>query len=865
MIARPAIKHTPMMLQYLSIKDKYPDMLLFYRMGDFFELFYEDAKRAAQLLDLTLTSRNKNSEQEIPMAGVPVHASESYLAKLLLKGESVAICDQVGEPSNGKGLVERKVTRVVTPGTVIEEELLQRSKDNYLLAVFQNGNSTGLAYLDLSSGRFILQNCNSHDELLNEIERIQPAEILIADNLNEDWENNLSTDEHINNISRISNIYTLKRIPNWHFDYETSFNALCNQFGTNNLAGFGCENHDLAISSAGAVLQYVKDTQKSALPHIVGLQVRHKNDFLHVDAVSRTNLEIEKSTQGDSKHSLIAILDKTACAMGSRLLRSWLFQPMRNQDVLLKRHAAIAEIIHLNDFREQYSLLTNCKDIERIRSRIALRTAQPRDLDALRSTLLIIPNLQQGLNKYKSALLEDCLSLLSGYENLSRLLNNALKEELPALIRDGGVIKSSFDSELAQLRKISSNADQFLIDLEQQEKSTTGIAALKVAYNRIHGYYIEIPRSQSNQVPEHYTRRQTLKNAERFITPELKAFEDDVLSAKERALKREKHLYDQLLDKLEQELEIIQNCAHGIAQLDTLINLAERAMTLNYAQPQFSNEECIDIKQGRHPIIEQIRTEPFTANDIKLDAQDKMLLITGPNMGGKSTYMRQAALIIWLAYTGSFVPAESATIGPIDAIYTRIGASDDLSSGRSTFMVEMTEAANILNNATNQSLVLMDEIGRGTSTYDGLSLAWACAEHLATINQSFSFFATHYFELTQLPEQYNLIHNVHIDAIEHNDRIIFLHAVKDGPANQSYGLQVALLAGIPKSVIASARIKHKQLEQQINPIPTADHQLDLELGQNYEHPVIEFLAEVTPDELSPKESLEILYKLKSLV
>jgi len=865
MIAQPTIKHTPMMTQYLNIKAEYPEMLLFYRMGDFFELFYEDAERAAKLLDLTLTSRNKNSEHEIPMAGVPVHASDNYLAKLLLKGESVAICDQIGEPSNGKGLVERKVTRVVTPGTVTQEELLQRSKNNYLLALIQSNNATGLAYLDLSSGRFILQDCDSHTELINEIERIQPAEILIADNLDEDWEHNLSANKHLHAISSISDDYSLKRIPSWHFDYETSFNALCKQFNTKDLAGFGCKDHHLAISAAGAVLQYVKDTQKSALPHIIGLHIQYKHDFLHIDAVSRTNLEIEKSTKGDNKHSVIAILDKTACAMGSRLLRTWLFQPTRNQDILLKRHAAIAEIIQHNDYHETYNSLSNCKDIERIRSRIALRSAQPRDLDALRSTLLIIPSLYQALTIYNSELLTDCLTFLSDYENLNALLKRALKEELPTLIRDGGVIKSSFDPELEQLRKISSNADQFLIELEQQEKNTSGITSLKVAYNRIHGYYIEIPRSQSSQVPEHYTRRQTLKNAERFITPELKEFEDDVLSAKERALKREKFLYEQLLDDLVKELSVIQNCAQGIAQLDTLINLAERAITLNYVQPNFIKEECINIKQGRHPIVEQTQTEPFTANDIVLDPQRKILLITGPNMGGKSTYMRQAALIIWLAYSGSYVPAESATIGPIDAIFTRIGASDDLSSGRSTFMVEMTEAANILNNATSQSLVLMDEVGRGTSTYDGLSLAWSCAEHLSTINQSFCFFATHYFELTQLPDQYNIIHNVHIDAVEHNDQIIFLHALKEGPANQSYGLQVAQLAGIPKSVIASAKLKHKQLEQQVSSMPSADHQLGLDLTQESSHPVIDYLTDITPDELSPKESLEMLYKLKSLL
>ncbi len=840
-----------MMQQYLRIKAEYPNMLLFYRMGDFFELFYEDAKRAAQLLDLTLTSRNKNSDQEIPMAGVPIHATENYLAKLLRLGESVAICDQIGDPAASKGLVERKVTRVVTPGTVIEDELLQRSKENYLLAVCSTHQATGLAYLDLSSGRFVLQTCNSTQELQSEIERLQPAEILIAE------------DTQISNNKK----FALKHIPTWHFEYESATTALCKQFGTKDLSGYGCQDHPLAIAAAGAVLQYVKDTQKSALPHINGLQVHNNYDYLLIDTISRVNLEIEKSTYGQTKHSLIGILDKTACAMGARCLRAWLNQPMRIQSTLLKRHAAIAELIDANDYTALHDLLSNINDIERIRSRIALKTAQPRDLDALRRTIAIIPTIQKGLVKYNNELLGECLALLSGYENLASILDSVLIDEPPALIRDGGVIKSGYDEELDQLRNLSNNANQFLIELEHREKEATQISSLKVAYNRIHGYYIEISRSQADQAPEHYTRRQTLKNTERYITPELKKFEDEVLSAKERALKREKYLYEQLLNTLLEELSTIQHCSQGLAQLDVLATLAERAKTLNYVQPMFTDEACINIKQGRHPVIEQVQAEPFTANDVELDQQRKMLLITGPNMGGKSTYMRQIALITWLAYTGSYVPAEAATLGPIDAIYTRIGASDDLSSGRSTFMVEMTEAANILNNASNESLVLMDEIGRGTSTYDGLSLAWSCAEHLSTVNQSFTLFATHYFELTQLPERYSNIRNVHIDAIEHNDRIIFLHAVKDGPANQSYGLQVAQLAGIPKSVIASAKSKLKQLELSTNPTDNinTDAQIGLNLQENLNHPVVEYLTDISPDELSPKESLEFLYKLKKLL
>ena len=851
MIARPPIKHTPMMQQYLRIKAEYPDMLLFYRMGDFFELFYEDARRAAQLLDLTLTSRNKNSDDEIPMAGVPIHATENYLAKLLRLGESVAICDQIGDPAASKGLVERNVTRVVTPGTVIEDELLQRSKENYLLAVCSAHQTAGLAYLDLSSGRFVLQTCKSTQELRSEIERLQPAEILLAE------------DAQISNNKK----FAVKHLPTWHFEYENATSTLCNQFGTKDLNGYGCLDHPLAIAAAGAVLQYVKDTQKSALPHIDGLQVHNNNDYLLIDSITRINLEVEKSTYGQTKHSLIGILDKTACAMGARCLRAWLNQPIRIQSTLLNRHAAIAELIDANDYSALHDLLSKVNDIERIRSRIALKTAQPRDLDALRRTIAIIPAIQQTLVKYNNELLCECLEFLGGHENLASILASALNDEPPALIRDGGVIKSGYDEELDQLRNLSTNANQFLIELEQREKKATQISSLKVAYNRIHGYYIEVSRSQAHQAPEHYTRRQTLKNTERYITPELKKFEDEVLSAKERALKREKYLYEQLLNTLLEELSTIQRCSRGLAQLDVLATLAERAITLNYVQPMFTDEACINIKQGRHPVVEQVQAEPFTANDVALDQHRKMLLITGPNMGGKSTYMRQIALITWLAYSGSYVPAEAATLGPIDAIYTRIGASDDLSSGRSTFMVEMTEAANILNNASNESLVLMDEIGRGTSTYDGLSLAWSCAEHLSTANQSFTLFATHYFELTQLPERYSNIRNVHIDAIEHNDRIIFLHAVKEGPANQSYGLQVAQLAGIPKSVIASAKSKLKQLELFTNPVDNinTDAQLGLNLEENLNHPVVEYLVDIDPDELSPKESLEFLYKLKKLL
>lgn len=836
------------MQQYLSIKSKYSDLLLFYRMGDFYELFFEDAIVAARLLDLTLTSRNKNSKDEIPMAGVPVHAVDSYLAKLLRLGKSIAICDQIGDPATSKGLVERKVTRIITPGTIIEDELLQSNKDNYLLAVNSVENNFGLSYLDLSSGRYFIQSCTDVSELLNEIDRIDPAEILIDEN------------SHYS----IDSKYSIKYLPSWHFDYQSSVDALCKQFQTSNLDGYICENQRIGITAAGAILQYVKDTQKSALPHINGIYVHKNTDYLIVDSVSRKNLEVEKSIQGDLKASLFGIIDNTASSIGSRCLRSWINQPTRIQSILTSRHEAIDELIRMDEYKSLHKSLSRIQDIERIRSRISLQTAQPRDLDALRNTLSLLPSIQMILSQCCSALLQDSLTQISGHEDLITKLSRALIDEPPTLIRDGGVIKTGYDDELDQLRNISKSANQFLIELEVNEKKATNLASLKVAFNRIHGYYIEIPRSQAENVPSHYIRRQTLKNSERFITPELKAFEDKVLSAKERALIREKYLYNELLGSLLIDLDTIQKCAFGLAQLDALVTLAERAITLNYVCPTFTENKCIKINEGRHPIIEHATSDPFTTNDAELNEKRKLLLVTGPNMGGKSTYMRQIALITWLAYTGSYVPAKKATIGPIDAIYTRIGASDDLSSGRSTFMVEMTEAAKILNNATENSLVLMDEIGRGTSTYDGLSLAWACAEHISIINKAFCLFATHYFELTQLPEQFDSIHNIHIDAIEHNDQIIFLHAVKNGPASQSYGLHVAQLAGIPKSVINTAKSKLKQLEINTHNLTkhTSQKQLGLVLDEIENNLVLRLVKEINPDDLSPKESLEFLYKLK---
>ena len=850
MIARSPAKHTPMMQQYLRIKAEHPDMLLFYRMGDFFELFFEDAIHAAKLLDLTLTSRNRNAADEVPMAGVPVHAVENYLVKLLRQGESAVICDQIGDPADSKGLVERKVTRIITPGTVTESRLLEHNRENYLLAVCPAGDAAGLAYLDLSTGKFIVQTCPGAAQLGGEIERIQPAEVLLPEDAELVLKNGIAC----------------RHLPVWHFEAESAVTALCKQFGVQDLGGYGCQEQPLAIAAAGALLQYVKDTQKSALPHIDGLQLYKDDEYLRIDGVSRANLEIEQSTRGQKTHSLIGVLDRSVSTMGARHLRGWLCQPTRNREVLQKRLAAIGQLIEFSEIESLQERLGGVNDIERIRSRIALRTAQPRDLDALRSTLAAAPGIRKAIAHYSEALLQECSHRLDGLGPMASILERSLADDPPALIRDGGVIRPGRDEELDQLRSMHTGASRFLLDLEQREKLATQIASLKVAYNRVHGYYIEVSRVHADQVPEHYTRRQTLKNTERYITSELKRFEDEVLSSRERAMKREKFLYEQLLDELTEELDTLRTCALGLSQLDALVTLAERARALNYVRPQFTDENRIDIRQGRHPVIEQVQESPFTANDACMDDSRKMLIITGPNMGGKSTYMRQIALISWLAHTGSYVPAESATLGPLEAIYTRIGASDDLSAGYSTFMVEMTEAANILNNATASSLVLMDEIGRGTSTYDGLSLAWSCAEHLSTVNRSYSLFATHYFELTQLPEHFENIRNVHIDAVEHGDRIIFLHAVKEGPANQSYGLQVAQLAGIPKSVIAGARLKLRQLEHATEKSTrhVSAAQLGLMLEDRLNHPMVEFLQNVDPDELSPNDALQVLYRLKHL-
>ncbi len=849
-----------MMQQYLRIKAEHPDRLVFYRMGDFYELFYADAEKAARLLDITLTKRGKSGGNAIPMAGVPYHAAENYLARLVRLGESVAICEQIGDPATTKGPVERKVMRIVTPGTVSDEALMDERRDNLLAALWPADNHFGLACLDLTGGRFSIQQLDSLEALNSELERLHPAELLMPE------------DQTITGLARQTGI---TRRPAWHFDLDSAERLLTDQFGTRNLAGFGIDKQALAVMAAGALMQYVNETQQSALPHITGLTVEQRDAAIIIDAATRRNLELDQAASGQKQHSLAGLLDNTATAMGGRLLRRWINRPLRDQQAVQGRHAAIETLIDLQRIDALQETLQGIGDIERILARIALRTARPRDLAVLRDSLGQLPTLNQQLDNLDDPLLLLLRDNIGLHPDTHQLLVSAIKENPPVVLRDGGVLAEGYDSELDELRNLSQNADQFLVDLEQRERERSGIETLKVGYNRVHGYYIEISRLRSGDAPEDYVRRQTLKSAERFITPELKKFEDRVLSARERALAREKALYEQLLDKLQPLIAGLQQSAADIAALDVLNSLAERAQTLNFSRPRFSATPGMQIRQGRHPVVEQVSEMPFVANDIDMDERRRILVITGPNMGGKSTFMRQAALITLMAYAGSFVPATEARIGPVDRIFSRIGASDDLAGGRSTFMVEMEETANILHNATALSLVLMDEVGRGTSTFDGLSLAWACAVRLATRVKAFTLFATHYFELTTLPDEYPGIVNVHLDAIEHGDRIVFLHSVKDGPANQSYGLQVAALAGVPKDVIRLARKRLDELERDAQRHAQQEtNQLSLFPGGDYADndadpadtisPAMQRLDEVDPDELTPRQALDLLYELKHL-
>lgn len=844
--------YTPMMQQYLRIKADYPDTLVFYRMGDFYELFFDDAIKAAKILDITLTSRGQTSGKPIPMAGVPFHAVESYLAKLIKQGESVVICEQIGDPATSKGPVERQVTRIITPGTVSDEALLEEQRDNLLLALEGEEDQFGIATLDITSGRCNILEVKSKEALLSELERLKPAEILINEN------------SHYDQL--LIGKTGIRRRPPWEFELNSAARLLTQQFQIQDLASFGAAELPLAVSAAGCLLHYVKFTQRTLLPHLRQLTIDHREDTIILDAATRRNLELTVNLKGENNNTLASIFDRTCTAMGSRMFRRWIHQPLRDQTILKQRQQAITTLLEKQHYEKIQKLLQMIGDIERGLARVALKSARPRDLTQLRTTLALLPDIQKQLAPINSERIKQLREYINEFPELNNLLQHAIIDNPPITIRDGGVIATGYDKELDELRALSENSGQFLIDLEMREKQRTGIATLKVGYNRIHGFYIEISRGQADNAPKDYIRRQTLKNAERFITPELKSYEDKVLSSNSRALAREKTLYDELLEILIAQLEKLQIMANGIAELDVLCNLAERAKNLNLVAPEFSEKNGVHIIAGRHPVIEQVIAEPFIPNDIHLNEQQRMLIITGPNMGGKSTYMRQTALIVLLAYIGSFVPAKSAILGPIDRIFTRIGAADDLASGRSTFMVEMTETANILHHATEKSLVLMDEIGRGTSTFDGLSLAFACAAYLATKIRAFSLFATHYFELTHLPEKIPYVRNVHLDATEHEDKIIFLHTVNDGPASQSYGLQVAQLAGVPAQVIQIAKQKLIELEQQSATIhPSIKNNLKENiLFANESHPVIEKLATIVPDHLTPKEALEILYQLKKM-
>jgi DNA mismatch repair protein MutS len=850
MSAKVSTVHTPMMQQYLRIKSDYPDMLVFYRMGDFYELFFDDARRAASLLDITLTARGKSGGNAIPMAGVPYHAAEGYLAKLVRKGESVAICEQVGDPATSKGPVEREVMRVVTPGTLTDEALLSESRDNLVAAVCIDGERIGLAWLDLAGGRFRLTELRGPEALAGELERLKPAELII----DEENRNNPVFREGIRVSGR----------PPWHFDLDSATRLLCSQFRTKDLSGFGCDDVPVGVSAAGALLQYVSDTQKTALPHLASITVEQPDDAVIMDGPTRRNLELEESLTGHHEHTLSGVMDRCQSPMGSRLLKRWIQRPIRDPKTLRGRYQAVETLLFARLTESLQSGLHGIGDVERILSRVALRSARPRDLRQLEVALSRIPDLKRILKEGESPLLQSLCTEIGDHGRERDLLQKAIIDNPPMLIRDGGVIAEGFDDELDDLRSIADNADQYLLDLEAREKERTGVANLKLGYNRVHGYYIEISKSQAGKAPTEYVRRQTLKAAERFITPELKEFEDKVLSARERALSREKYLYESLIDSLSESLAAMQATATGLAQLDVLGSFAERAESLGLTKPEIVGEPCIEIRGGRHLVVEQVIDTHFVANDLSLNRQQKLLVITGPNMGGKSTYMRQAALITILAHIGSFVPAEGLCIGPVDRIFTRIGASDDIAGGRSTFMVEMTETATILNNATDSSLVLMDEIGRGTSTFDGLSLAWAAAHHMGEKVQAFTLFATHYFELTALADELPACSNVHLDATEHKGQLVFLHAVKAGPANQSYGLQVAALAGVPPRVIKRARTYLATLEaHQVSDHPQA--QLPLAPPAAVEpDELAAAVDDLDPDDMTPREALDALYKLKTL-
>jgi DNA mismatch repair protein MutS len=857
-------QHTPMMQQYLRIKAQHSDMLMFYRMGDFYELFFDDAEKAARLLDITLTRRGVSAGEPIKMAGVPYHAAEQYLAKLVRLGESVAICEQTGDPATAKGPVERQVTRIITPGTLTDAALLEEKRDCVLLAMVLNESTLGLSWLNLAAGQFYIMETTA-DNLASELERLKPSEVLLPESM--------KNSTLFNSVTALKSL-SLKYLPVWQFDSDAAVRNLTQQFGTRDLSGFGCDDSHPGLGSAGALLEYARLTQGASIVHIKSLQAERDSAYVRMDAATRRNLEISETIRGEVSPTLLSLLDTCSNSMGSRLLRHWLHHPLRDQVVIQNRLDSVSELMGsagLGPYHAVRECFKRVSDIERITARIALKSARPRDLSGLRDSLKCLPEVMSAVANCTSERIDVLTQAIMPDANLISLLESSLREEPSAVLREGGVIADGYDDELDGFRAIQNNGGEFLVQLEARERARTGIATLKVEYNRVHGFYIEVTHANTEKIPDDYRRRQTLKNAERYITPELKTFEDMALSAQDRALAREKFLYESLLESLSPFIDYLQRVARAVAELDVLATFAERSLLLGYTMPTFTDSAKIEIVAGRHPVVED-QVENFIANDVSLGTVDngnrQMLIITGPNMGGKSTYMRQVALIALLAHCGSYVPADSACLGPLDQIFTRIGASDDLAGGRSTFMVEMTEAANILHNATSQSLVLMDEVGRGTSTFDGLALAFAIARYLLEKNRCYTLFATHYFELTRITEEFSQVVNVHLEAVEHKHHIVFLHAVNEGPASQSYGLQVAALAGIPEQAIKVARTHLMKLEQENS---GGNLQGDLFSASvvaaepMQEHPALLKLRTIMPDELSPKEALEQLYILKNIV
>ncbi|NQY43368.1 MAG: DNA mismatch repair protein MutS [Legionellales bacterium] len=838
--------HTPMMQQYLQVKQQYPNMLLLYRMGDFYEMFFEDAVEGAKLLNITLTHRGKSAGNPIPMAGIPFHALDNYLAKLVKQGLSVAICEQIGSP-NTKGPMKREIARVITPGTVMDESLLDEKTDNLLMGIYQHKKDHGfnIAVLDITTGSFYAKKYQDFSSLADGIAKLKPAEILITKELFDQY--------HFDNTLQ----YTFK--PYDEFKYHKSYKVLLNHFQITDLHAFGLEDHQSIIIPLGTVLSYAKSTQRNNLPHITNIRFKTKDSTLHMDANTIQNLELLKNIQGGEDNTLFKILDTSSTNMGSRELKRWLLNPLQDSTLINRRLAAVDKIYQTHNMEEFINILKSIGDIQRITSRIAVKSVRPQELLKICTSLENIPKLNHLLKNYDDEILKYLNKQLIPLPEVIERINQAISKDSPNLIRDGNVILEGYNKDLDQLRNLNKDNSAFLLDLENKEKKSTNINSLRVSYNKIQGYFIEIPKGQSGKIPEHYQRTQTLKNVERFTISELKKFEAKMISAQTKSLELEKQLYEEILDFIIGFLPPLKNNANAISKLDVIVTLAERAETLSLVKPQISQEKILYIKDGRHPVVENTLTEPFIPNDTKLDTNISSMIITGPNMGGKSTYMRQTALIALLAHIGSFVPAREVQLSVLDGIYSRIGASDDLASGRSTYIVEMNEAAYILRHATEKSLIIIDEIGRGTSTYDGLSLAWSCLSYLSKKIKAFTLFATHYFEITKITEQITNIQNVHFDAILENDKIIFHHKIKSGSTEQSYGIEVAKLAGIPEVVIEQARTKLNELQNSKYTIKKISKVANNPAVDNF---INQLKMEIKPDQLTPIEALNMLYKYK---